>query len=206
MSAIPSLQAVDDAVARYRGDPHYLLQILREVQEACDWISPDDIDRLAATLRVPRTKIEGVAGFYAFLTTRPRGRYRVLFSDNVTDRMLGSGPLIEQMCRDLWVERGKASEDGLVSIDITSCTGLCDQGPAMLVNGLAIGRLSPSRITTICELIREQVPLPAWPPELFRIDDNVRRRDRLLASAPASGEALAAGLARGARGLLDEVE
>jgi [NiFe] hydrogenase diaphorase moiety large subunit len=206
VSAIPSSQAVDDAVARYRGDSHYLLQILREVQEACDWISPDDIDRLAAALRVPRTKIEGVAGFYAFLTTRPRGRYRVLFSDNVTDRMLGSGALIEQMCRDLWVERGKASEDGLVSIDITSCTGLCDQGPAMLVNGLAIGRLSPSRITTTCELIREQVPLPAWPPELFRIDDNVRRRDRLLSSAPLSGEALAAGLARGARGLLDEVE
>ncbi len=121
-------------VARYGRDPHYLLQILREVQEACDWISPEAIDRMQEAMRVPRTKIEGVAGFYSFLYTQPRGRYRVLFSDNITDRMLGNMELIDYMCGQLWVERGKISEDGLVSVDTTSCTGMCDQGPAMLVN------------------------------------------------------------------------
>ena len=31
---------VDAVVERYGGNAHYLLQILREVQEACDWIPP----------------------------------------------------------------------------------------------------------------------------------------------------------------------
>ena len=82
--------AVSATVARYRASPHYVLQMLREIQESCDWISPEAIDLLQQALRLPRTKIEGVAGFYAFLYTRPRGRYRVLFSDNITDRMLGN--------------------------------------------------------------------------------------------------------------------
>lgn len=55
----------------------------------------------------------------------------MLFSDNITDRMMGNLNLLDDMCHKLWVERGKVSADGLVSIDATSCTGLCDQGPAI---------------------------------------------------------------------------
>ena len=93
---------VDRVVARYRRDPTCIVQILREVQEACDWIPPEAIDRMQATLGVPRTKIEGVAGFYSFFYTRPRGRYRVLFSDNITDRMLGCKGLMDRLCNILW--------------------------------------------------------------------------------------------------------
>lgn len=187
---------VDRVVAHYRRDPTYMVQILREVQEACDWIPPEAIDRLEAMLKVPRTKIEGVAGFYSFFYTQPRGRYRVLFSDNITDRMLGNMALMERMCRNLWVEPGHTSEDGLVSVDKTSCTGMCDQGPAMLVNNLAITRLTEARVDEICELIRNQVPLAQWPVEFFRVEDNIRRKDILLGYAEAPGEALRAAIAR----------
>jgi len=74
----------------------------------------------------------GVASFYSFLAIEPRGEYRLLFSDNITDRMAGSERLMNALCHRLWVEPGKVSEDGLVSVDRTSCTGLCDQGPALL--------------------------------------------------------------------------
>ena len=197
--------AVDSVIDRYHGDPGNLLQILREVQEACDWIAPEAIDRIERRLRLPRTKIEGVAGFYAFLYTRPRGKYRVLFSDNITDRMHGNMELLDHMCRELWVERGKISEDGLVSIGTTSCTGMCDQGPALLVNNYAITRLTHPRIDEICSLIRDRVALPDWPAEYFRVDDNIRRRDAMLAAEPDPGASLTAALARGAEGLLAEV-
>jgi len=170
MHAAALAGVVDRIVARYRRDPTCMVQILREVQEACDWIPPEAIDRLQETLAVPRTKIEGVAGFYSFFYLQPRGRYRVLFSDNITDRMLGNQALLDRLCNVLWVEPGKISEEGLVSVATTSCTGLCDQGPALLVNNLAIGRLSVERIDQIAELIRNQVALADWPAELVEIE------------------------------------
>ncbi len=187
---------VDRVVARWRRDPSCMVQILREVQEACDWISPEAIDRLQATLGVPRTKIEGVAGFYSFLYTEPRGQYRVLFSDNITDRMQGNRALMERLCSNLWVERGKVSEDGLVSVGKTACTGLCDQGPGMLVNNMAMGGLTLERIDAIAELIRNKVPLADWPAEYFHVEDNVRRADILLNAEFKPGEALLAARAR----------
>ena len=208
MNAVPGpvAQAVSASLARYRADPHYILQMLREIQEACEWISPEAVDRLQQALGLPRTKIEGVAGFYAFLYTRPRGRYRILFSDNITDRMLGNMELLQYMCEQLWIERGKTSEDGLVSVDTASCTGMCDQGPALLVNNYAIARLTRQRVDEICELIRNKVALAAWPREYFRVEDQVRRRDVLLGCELAPGVALAAALARGPEGLLHEIK
>ena len=187
---------VDRVVALHRRDATKLVQILREVQEACDWISPEAIDRLQVTLGIPRSRIEGVAGFYSFFYTQPRGRYRLLFSDNITDCMLGNRDLRDRLCKSLWVEPGKVSEEGLVSVGMTSCTGLCDQGPALLVNNLAIGRLDVARIDQIAELIRERVPLADWPAEFFAVEDNIRRADILLNCQMAPGDALRAARAR----------
>ena len=63
----------------------------------------------------------------------------MLFSDNITDRMAGGPALMAHMLRRLSSSaRGEVSADGLVSVDKTSCTGMCDQGPALLVNNRAI--------------------------------------------------------------------
>ena len=186
------IAVVERVVERNGRDPTRMVQILREVQEALDWLSPEAIDALQAALKVPRTKIEGVAGFYAFFYLQPRGSYRLLLSDNITDRMLGNEALLKRLCRNLWIEPGKVSEDGLVSVDTTSCTGLCDQGPALLVNNRAIGRLTAERIDQIAELVRSKVPLAEWPDELFFIEDNIRRADVLLGNDMQPGDALRA--------------
>ncbi len=60
---------------------------------------------------------------------------------------------------------------------------------------------------SICGLIRDRCRSPAWPPVLFRIDDNVRRRDRLLSSAPHSpARRSPRGWRAAPQGLLDEMQ
>jgi [NiFe] hydrogenase diaphorase moiety large subunit len=208
VSALPSVPLVtlDDVLQRHSHDPTRLLQILIDAQQIEGWLPAPSLTRIAGALHIPRARVEGVAGFYSFLYTRPVGRYRVLFSDNITDRMLGNAELLDALCRKLWIEPGKVSEDGLVSVTTTSCTGLCDQGPAMLVNGRAIGQLNHRRINEIAELIRQQRPLDLWPAEYFRIDDNIRRRDALLDLDMPPGAALTAAIARGRDGWLAEMQ
>ena len=190
----------------HRCQPGQLVQILREAQDALGYLPASALTAIARALALPRAQVEGVAGFYSFLHLAPVGRYRVLFSDNVTDRMLGSGELLERLCNKLWIERGKVSEDGLVSVDTTSCTGMCDQGPALLVNGRAMTRMSAERIDRISELIRTQLPLADWPPEFALVEDNIRRRDTLLGADWPAGEALQAAIARGAEAMLGEMK
>jgi len=195
----PDVGALDRVLSSFGGEPMLLVQILRSAQQVEGWLPPATITHIASRLGVPRAQVEGVAGYYAFLHLAPVGRYHLLFSDNVTDRMAGSEALRDRLCSNLWIEAGKVSEDGLVSVGTTSCTGMCDQGPALLVNGLAIPRLDDARVDAIADLVRDRVALDLWPAELFAVDDNVRRSDVLLGADLRPGDALRAAIARGER-------
>ncbi|MEW5903200.1 MAG: NAD(P)H-dependent oxidoreductase subunit E [Pseudomonadota bacterium] len=177
-------------LARYGNKKENLLQILNEVVACAGYVPHDAISLIAARLGVTRAHVESVASFYSFLPLQPAGAYRVRFSDNITDRMLGSQELMAQMCSQLWLQPGKVSEDGLLSIATTSCTGMCDQGPAMLVNGLPITKLDAQRIREIGQLIRNRSPLSNWPSEYFRVEDNIRRAGLLLDNHLGYGEVL----------------
>ena len=192
-------------VDHHRREPTRLLQILRDVMAAEGWISPAVITEAARLLGVSRGQVEGVVGFYAFFAAAPRGEFRVLFSDNITDEMGGSHELSARMLAAFRIELGEVSRDGLVSIDRTSCTGLCDQGPAMLVNDRAIGRLTPARIGAISSLIRGRMPLAQWPDNLFVIHSHVERRDVLLSTPLAPGDGIDAAIARGAAATIEEI-
>lgn len=194
-------------VARYQADPHALLQILREWQGLQGWLSPQALSQIAGALGLSLAQVRGVAGFYRFLHTEPVGAYRVLFSDNVTDRMLGSEALLADLCQRLGVVPGQVSADGLVSVDRASCTGLCDQGPALLINHhQVLTRLDSARVAEMAELIRARVPVAQWPPAWFVVQDNIRRADLLLGTPGEAGAALALALARGADATLAEIK
>ena len=193
-------QRVRRIVTRWDRDPTALVQILRDVQEDFGYLSPPAAVQIARLLRIPYSRVTGVASFYSFLALEPRGSYRVLFSDNITDRMAGNERLMDALCHRLWVEPCKVSEDGLVSVGRTSCTGLCDQGPALLVNGWAIPALTDERIQSIGDLILARVPVADWPAEFFVVQDNVRRADVMLAHGLKPGDSIRAALQRGTQG------
>ncbi len=197
---------LDQLVQRHANDATRLLQILREVQEHFGHIPHQAISGLAAKLSIPRARIESTASFYSFLHLKPHGEYRVLFSDNITDRMLGNQALMELMCQQLWLQPGKVSEDGLVSIGTTSCTGMCDQGPALLVNERAITNLNHQRVQEIVQLIRNRTPLGEWPADFFRVEDNIRRGGLLLDSQLARGEVLRGAVALGGQAIVEAVK
>ena len=194
-------------LARHGHAAHRLVQILREIQTRETWLSRDTLSAVATALKLPLAHVEGVAGFYHFFYDQPVGQYRVLFSDNITDRMGGSEEMARHLRHLLKLEPNKVRADGRVSVSTTSCTGLCDQGPAALINHHQIvTRLTPKRIEHMAALIERQVPVEQWPSEWSRVDDQIRRADVKLGEQPFPGKAIAAAIARGPQGMLDDLK
>jgi [NiFe] hydrogenase diaphorase moiety large subunit len=194
-----------DILARHGRDPGRLLQILLDVQARFTRVPPEAVPKLAEALDLPIGEVESTVEFYSFLSRTPVGEYRILFSDNITDRMLGNQTIFDHMAKRLGVRAGKVSEDGLVSLDTTSCTGMCDQGPAILVNGIAITRMTLHRADQVCDLVRNRVPVEEWPADFFRVEHNIRRADMLLAADFTPGSAVKAAIAMGRDRFLEEM-
>ncbi len=183
-------QFIQGIVENNQHQATHLLQILREIQSRYHYISEDAIEQLAGLLSIPRTQIIGVIEFYSFFHLSPRGHYELLISDSITDHMLGSKDLLAYLADKLDVVVGEVSADGLVSLDKTSCTGMCDQGPAGLVNGHALTHLDRAACDKIAELVKQQKPLEQWPGELFQVDDNILKSGLLLSQPLEQGAAL----------------
>lgn len=186
----------------HQPDDH-LLHRLHALQHRFQHIPTPAIAPLAAELNLPISQIEAVIDFYSFFHRTPRGRFDFLFS-NCTS--CGDLSLMRQLCTLLDVTPGKTRADGVVSIDEASCIGMCDQGPALLVNGRTITQLDAERLQQIAALVNAGTPLDAWPSEWFAVQDNVRLAGLLLNHELPAGAGLRAALQRGAENVLAEVK
>ena len=191
------------ATADYRSG--HLLQCLYEIQYQYACIPQQAIKLLAEKLSLSEAHIHGVIGFYAFLHDSPRGPYDILISDSITDHMLGSRELLDSLCDKLGVTPGIPREDGRVTVNTTSCTGMCDQGPAMLVNGWTITLLDEDRIENISKLIEANTEVAQWPREFFQVTDNIQRRDLLLTDESHNGDALQSLIKQGGENILEQI-
>jgi len=194
---------IDKLLADSDDSPTRLLQHLIAIQQQYSHVPDEAIQVLSKRLDIPPVQIHSVIEFYAFLHRRARGDYDIRFSDNITDRMLGNRGLFRGMCRKLGVKPGVPRADGKVTVAMTSCTGLCDQGPALLANGIAVSRLTEERIHKIVGLIEAGTPVDNWPSRFFIIKDNIQRREQLLTDDLIKGSAIESLLTRGSDFLLE---
>ncbi len=182
-----------------------LLNILREIQDEFHFISKDAIEIVANLLKIERTQIISVIEFYSFFHLEPRGQYDILLSDSITDHMMGKQSLMAYFSEELGVTVGNVRSDGIVSLNNTSCTGMCDQGPAGLVNGYALTHLNKKRIDEIVGLINRKISVINWPEEFFHVSDNIHKTHLLLETEIQQGAALKAALAQGLEKTLEEI-
>jgi len=206
MVATESIQpVVERIVQKYQANPANLMQMLWRLQEQYSYVPAAAVDQLAAALKLSRAHVAGVVGFYSFFHDTPQGDYIILFSDNITDHFLGKQEVMDELMTQLGVERGKPRADGRVTVDNTSCIGMSDQGPAALINGYTVTRLSKARVKQIVALIESQVPLTEWPPEFFNVKNNIQRKHILLGEYFEPGAALQVLLERGPERTLTEL-
>ncbi len=197
---------IGDLVSKTAKDPDQLLQHLHTIQLEYSHVPEEAIRLLSGHLDIPPVQIYAVIDFYSFLHRQARGKYDIRFSDNITDRMLGNQVLFRGLCKKLGVEPDKPRADGKLTVSLTSCTGICDQGPAALVNGLVISNLTEKRIHKMVGRIEAGIPVSEWPESLFVVRDNIRRKDKLLTDEIIKGSAIRALQAKGAESMLQRLE
>ena len=184
------------------GKRDHLLHLLHAVQQQHRHIQHASIVDIARQCGLPIGQVESVVDFYSFFHRSPRGRYDLLFS-NCTS--CGDLSLMQALCTRLNCTPGKTHDDGVVSIAATSCIGMCDQGPALLLNGMPLTALDAERIEAIAQLIEAGKPVADWPEAWFAVGDNLQKPGLLLTSPFAAGSALRTAFEAGANAVLEAI-
>lgn len=177
-------------------DSTHILHRLYALQQQFLHISPDSMEQVATQLDLPVSQVISVVDFYSFFSHQPVGRYHILFSNCTScGYRVGDENLLQVLCQHLNVISGKTRADGLVSIGETSCIGMCDHGPSLLLNGIPVTALDSYKIEQLAQLITTQTPLADWLADWSVVHDKIYRRDLLLNQHLAPGIGLQAALA-----------
>ncbi len=131
-----------------------LIPILQEVKQKYRGIDSYAMQLIADVLDIHPVEVYAVATFYAFLKPETEGRYIFRLCRTLSCEFAGKELVAEQLREVLGIGFGETSADGTFTLEWTNCMGMCDQGPAMLVNEKVYTRLTPSKVRAIAEEYR----------------------------------------------------
>ncbi|NLV30015.1 MAG: NADH-quinone oxidoreductase subunit NuoE [Acidobacteria bacterium] len=132
-----------------------LIPILQEVQESQGYLSREAVARIGRHLRLPATKIYGVATFYNQFRFQPRGKYHFTVCRGTACHVKGSNRVLEMAEKMLKLKAGQTSRDRLFSLETVACMGACGLSPVMNLNGEFYAKVTPQKLVKIIQECRE---------------------------------------------------
>ncbi|RKY22441.1 MAG: NADH-quinone oxidoreductase subunit NuoE [Planctomycetota bacterium] len=141
---------------KYGHDRAYLLPILEAVQEKYRHVSDVAMQEIADGLGIHPVEVYSVVTFYAFLSAEPKGNFIIRLCRTISCDMAGKDAIARQLENELGIGFGETTPDGRFTLEWTNCLGMCDQGPAMMVNDVVFTQLTPRKVHEIISECRKQ--------------------------------------------------
>ncbi len=168
---------IQEVCRRFKQVKGGLLPALHQVQRLCgNWLPMEALQLVSRTMDVPYPYLYGVLSFYTMFSTQPRGKYIIRLCESPPCHVLGAEDMLAFLQRELGVQVGETTADGLFTLELTACLGVCEVAPAMQINEVVHGHLTPEKIRQVLadyragkapdytQVRRTTNPLSAYPP------------------------------------------
>lgn len=140
------------------------VDVMYALQKHYGYLSDEALREGAELLGMTPLELEEIATFYDFIYRDPVGKYVIHVCDGVVCWMCHEGwecegeggSVLDYLCRRLGVTVGETTADGLFTVLPSGCIGYCDHAPAVLINGVPYGPLTPETIDRILQGLRTQ--------------------------------------------------
>ncbi len=136
-----------EATARRHGNAgHALIEALHTVQETFGYLDETALKFVANLLRLPLSKVYGVATFYHFFTLKPQGKHTCVVCMGTACYIRGANEALAQIEKKYGVKAGQTTADGNLSVLTARCIGSCGLAPAFVFDGEVAGKLDSKAV------------------------------------------------------------
>ena len=150
----PLSEEIENLVKQYGSDRPALLQILQAIQKKYKYISDFAQQEISRLLNIHPVEVYSVITFYSFLYSEPKGRNIVRLCRTISCDMAGKNKVESAVKRELGISFGETTTDGRITLEFINCLGMCDQGPAMVVNDKVYTHMNPEDAVNILNEVK----------------------------------------------------
>ncbi len=126
--------------------PGAMLPLLHAIQNEFSCVPLEVEPMIAVALNLSRAEVFGVITFYHDFRREPAGRHVLKLCRAEACQATGAVPLAEGLLQRLGVDWHGRTADGALTVEPAFCFGLCACGPAALLDGEPLARLTSASL------------------------------------------------------------
>jgi bidirectional [NiFe] hydrogenase diaphorase subunit len=126
---------------QYRQDS--LIEVLHKAQEAFGYLEEDVLLYVARGLKLPLSRVYGVATFYHLFSLKPNGAHTCVVCLGTACYVKGSGDIVTEIEQKFGIRPGDTTPDNQISVMAARCIGACGIAPAVVFDGTVAGKQTP---------------------------------------------------------------
>jgi len=137
---------LEATMKKHQHRPDALIEVLHTAQELFGYLETDLLLHIAHSLKLPLSRVYGVATFYHFFSLKPRGKHTCVVCLGTACYVKGAANLLAAIERDTGIHSGETTTDGSLSLLTARCLGACGIAPAAVYDGNVEGHQSAENV------------------------------------------------------------
>jgi bidirectional [NiFe] hydrogenase diaphorase subunit len=129
---------------QYRQDA--LIEVLHAAQQLFGYLELDLLHFVAHHLKLPPSRVYGVATFYHLFTLKPKGEHTCVVCTGTACYVKGADALLQALHEAAHIGPGETTPDGRLSLVTARCLGACGTAPLVVLDGAIRGRQTPETL------------------------------------------------------------
>jgi len=146
---------LDEVIAQWKGEGGGLLPVMQAAQEIIGCLDEEVQNYISKAMDVPVTEIYGIATFYALFTLEPKGKYAINMCLGTACYVRGAQKVLDELEKQLGIEAGRTTPDGMFTLGACRCIGCCGLAPAMMINDDVYGKMDADQVKGILDKYRK---------------------------------------------------
>lgn len=139
---------------KYQRENGTALTLLNDLQQQFGYIPEDAALWLSARTNIPASRFYGVTTCFKQFRLKPRGLHTVKVCCGAACHVKGAATISNRIKTDLGLAAGDdTTDDGLFTIETTSCAGICNEAPVITVDEKIYSGLTADATMEILEKI-----------------------------------------------------
>jgi len=134
---------LDRAVTKHQSRGDALIEVLHAAQGIFGFLDNGLLIYVARALKLPLSRVYGVATFYHFFTLKPKGEHTFVLCTGTACYVKGAGAIQKAVEHRCGVKFGQTTPDNKVSLVSARCVGSCGRAPVAVCDNDVAGKLTP---------------------------------------------------------------
>lgn len=149
-------EKIAELTGKFGTSRYALISVLRGIQDEYGYISDHAMQDIATALNLLPMQVQEVVTFYSFLSREKLGKFVIRLAMGTPREIALMGPVERQFENELGIEVGETTDDGMFTLLYTSCIGMSDQAPAIMVNNKVYTEVDPEKVHDIILELRKK--------------------------------------------------